>query len=133
MDRGLDRLRSGLPLSRRLLREIHRILLAGGRGETRDPGEFRRSQNWVGGTRPGNALHVPPPPHEVMPCLEQLERFLHTNTPEIPVLVQAGLAHVQFETIHPFLDGNGRGRPTYAVSVRARGVARPRALSRPLF
>lgn len=131
MDRGLDRLRSGLPLSLRLLREIHGILLTGGRGGTRDPGELRRSQNWIGGTRPGNALYVPPPPHEVMPCLDQLERFLHTNT---PVLVQAGLAHVQLETIHPFLDCNGRlGRLLITLFLCEREVLRDPVLYLSLY
>ncbi len=125
MDHGLVRLKEGFPLSLRLLREIHAILLAGGRGEARDPGEFRHSQNWIGGTRPGNAAFVPPPPHEVVPCLGDLERFLHAETPEIPVLVKAGLAHVQFETIHPFLDGNGRlGRLLITLFLCERGVMR---------
>jgi Fic family protein len=125
MDHGLARIKEGFPLSLRLLREIHGILLAGGRGEARDPGEFRRSQNWIGGTRPGNAAFVPPPPHEVVPCLGDLERFLHADTPEIPVLGKAGLAHVQFETIHPFLDGNGRlGRLLITLFLCKRGVIR---------
>jgi Fic family protein len=105
MDHGLKRLRGGFPLSNRLLREMHAILLATGRGATKAPGEFRRSQNWIGGTRPGNAVFVPPPPQEVATCMGQLEEFLHSDTPP---LVKAALAHVQFETIHPFLDGNGR-------------------------
>jgi Fic family protein len=92
----------------RLIREIHGVLLAEGRGSHQTPGEFRRSQNWIGGTRPGNARFVPPPPEEVPECLGKLELFLH-DTPELtPVLIKAALAHVQFETIHPFLDGNGR-------------------------
>src|SRR5258708_5313957 len=85
---ALARLKEGFPPSLGLLREIHAILLAGGRGEARDPGEFRHSQNWIGGTRPGNSAFVPPPPHEVVPCLGDLERFLHADTPEIPVLVK---------------------------------------------
>lgn len=125
MDHGLARLREGFPLSLRLLREIHTILLARGRGEARDPGEFRRSQNWIGGTRPGNAVFVPPPAHEVMGCMGDLERFLHAETPAIPVLVKAGLTHVQFETIHPFLDGNGRlGRLLITLFLCERGVLR---------
>jgi len=104
---GLDRLRT-LPLSLRLIREMHARLLRGGRGETKDVGEFRRSQNWIGGTRPGNAMFVPPPVNEMMPCLDALERFMHADTRDLPPLVKAGLIHVQFETIHPFLDGNGR-------------------------
>ena len=107
MNHGLDRLRD-FPLSLRLIREIHGILLAKGRGSAKQPGEFRRSQNWIGGTRPGNAVFVPPPPEAVLACLSELELFLHRTDTELPVLVKAGLAHVQFETIHPFLDGNGR-------------------------
>jgi Fic family protein len=105
MDHGLRRLRANFPLSNRLLREMHEILLADGRGAEKTPGEFRRSQNWVGGSRPGNAAFVPPPPQDVDRCMGDLERFLHSDTPP---LVKAALAHVQFETIHPFLDGNGR-------------------------
>ncbi|MCA9515310.1 MAG: Fic family protein, partial [Myxococcales bacterium] len=108
MTHGLARLRGGFPLSLRLLREIHGLLLAHGRGQERTPGEFRRSQNWIGGTRPGNALYVPPPPDELMTCLGALERFLHEEPATTPLLVKAALAHAQFETIHPFLDGNGR-------------------------
>ena len=103
---GLGQLKADFPLSLRLLREIHNILLSGSRGSKNLPGEFRRSQNWIGGTRPGNALFVPPPVDHMMECLSDFERFLHDNT--LPVLIKAGLAHVQFETIHPFLDGNGR-------------------------
>jgi Fic family protein len=104
---GLERL-AELPLSLRLIREIHARLLRSGRGETTNPGEFRRTQNWVGGTRPGNALFVPPPVVELDACLDQLERFIHENASRLPPLIKAGLLHVQFETIHPFLDGNGR-------------------------
>jgi Fic family protein len=104
---GLERLET-LPLSLRLVREMHARLLAGGRGGTKSPGEFRTSQNWIGGTRPGNAMYVPPPVNELMPCLDALERFIHRETPEYPPLIKAGLIHVQFESIHPFLDGNGR-------------------------
>lgn len=108
LDHGLRRLGEGFPLSLRLLREIHGVLLAHGRGSSKSPGEFRRSQNWIGGTRPGNAAFVPPPPERVLECMGQLELFLHDQPEPTPVLLKAALAHVQFETIHPFLDGNGR-------------------------
>lgn len=108
MNHGLARLREGFPLSLRLLREIHEVLLSTGRGSTKQPGEFRRSQNWIGGTRPGDALFVPPPPELLNECLNALEKFLHDEPMRTPTLVKAALAHVQFETIHPFLDGNGR-------------------------
>ncbi len=108
LDHGLARLRGGFPLSNRLIREVHAVLLSRGRGSTKEPGEFRRTQNWLGGTRPGNAAFVPPPHTRVPDCMAAVERFLHEDRPGLPVLVRAGLAHVQFETIHPFLDGNGR-------------------------
>lgn len=108
MNHGLSRLRGGFPLSLRLIREIHGILLAGGRGGEKQPGEFRTSQNWIAGTRPGNAAFVPPPPELVPECLHSFELFLHDERPELPLLIKTGLMHVQFETIHPFLDGNGR-------------------------
>lgn len=108
LNHGLERLREGFPLSLRLLREIHGILLREGRGSQKQPGEFRSSQNWIGGTRPGNAEYVPPPPDKVMDCMGELETFLHDEPERMPTLLKAGLAHVQFETIHPFLDGNGR-------------------------
>jgi len=97
----------GLPLSMRLLHEAHKRLLRGGRGANKQPGEVRRSQNWIGGTRPGNAAYVPPPPEDVPALLGDLETYLHAND-QLPALVRIGLAHVQFETIHPYLDGNGR-------------------------
>lgn len=108
LEYGLARLREGFPLSNRLIREIHGVLLSHGRGSGKDPGEFRRSQNWIGGTRPGNAAFVPPPHTIVEHCMASLERFLHARDDGLPVLLRAALAHVQFETIHPFLDGNGR-------------------------
>ena len=97
----------GLPLSSRLLCDTHRILMRGVRGEDKSPGEVRRSQNWIGGSRPGNARFVPPPPEDVPDAFQALERWLHDDD-DLPPLVRVGLAHVQFETIHPFLDGNGR-------------------------
>ena len=104
---GLERMRD-LPLSLRLIRELHDRLLQSGRGASKDPGEFRRSQNWIGGTRPGNARFIPPPVQELMPALGALENFLHEDVSRLPPLIKAALVHVQFETIHPFLDGNGR-------------------------
>lgn len=108
LNHGLKRLREGFPLSLRLIKEIHAILMTGARGGTKDPGEFRRSQNWIGGSRPGNARFVPPPPDRLVDCLGALEKFLHNKSATTSTLVKAALAHVQFETIHPFLDGNGR-------------------------
>jgi len=108
LDHGLRLLEEGLPLSLRLIREIHGVLLAKGRGSSRTPGEFRRSQNWIGGTRPGTAAFVPPPAGDVLECMSKLELFLHDQAEPTPVLLKAALVHVQFETIHPFLDGNGR-------------------------
>jgi len=108
MQHGMRRMHKGFPLSLRLIREMHGILLRGGRGSNKTPGEFRRSQNWIGGTRPGNATFVPPPPNRLMECLGPFEKFLHDDNESLPLLVRLGLIHVQFETIHPFLDGNGR-------------------------
>lgn len=120
---GLERIRGGFPLSLRLLKEMHAILLSSGRGSTKQPGEFRRSQNWIGGTRPGNALFVPPPPQHVLDLMSNLEAFLHETASGLPPLVKAGLAHVQFETIHPFLDGNGRlGRLLITVYLCEQGI-----------
>jgi Fic family protein len=107
LEHGVARLGGNFPLSNRLFREVHGKLLARGRGSDKSPGDFRTSQNWIGGTRPGNASFVPPPPLEVITAMGDLEKFLHDEKP-LPVLVKAALAHVQFETIHPFLDGNGR-------------------------
>ena len=106
MNHGLKRMNEGFPISLRLIREIHAKLLSNGRGSGRNPGEFRHSQNWIGGTRPGNAFFVPPPPEEAEKCMWKLEEFLHDES--IPLLIKVALMHVQFETIHPFLDGNGR-------------------------
>ncbi len=105
---GLARLNEGFPLSLRLIKEIHAVLLTKGRGSSQAPGEFRTSQNWIGGTRPGNAAFVPPPAEQVMECMGKLEMFLQNQPEPTPVLLKVALAHVQFETIHPFLDGNGR-------------------------
>lgn len=125
LDHGLARLREGFPLSNRLIREIHGVLLSRGRGAGKDPGEFRRSQNWIGGGRPADAAFVPPPHTAVPACMTALERFLHTEDDGVPILVRAALAHVQFETIHPFLDGNGRvGRLLITLLLCHAGVLR---------
>ena len=108
VDHGIARMRAGFPLSNRLLREVHAVMLAEGRGSGKDPGNFRRSQNWIGGLRPALAAFVPPPVEQVEPCMADLELFLHDKPIKTPALLKAALAHVQFETIHPFLDGNGR-------------------------
>ena len=129
LSHGLARLREGFPLSLRLIREMHARLLAEGRGAGKAPGEFRRSQNWIGGTRPGNAVYVPPPPDRLMECLGPFERFLHDDPVRTPLLVKAALAHAQFEAIHPFLDGNGRiGRLLITFLLCAEG-----ALSDPIL
>ena len=125
LEHGLSRLREGFPMSNRLIREIHGVLLRKGRGSNKAPGEFRRSQNWIGGTRPGNAVFVPPPYTAVQDCMSDLERFLNAEDDGLPVLIRAGLAHVQFETIHPFLDGNGRvGRLLIVLLLCRSGVLR---------
>jgi len=129
LEHGIKRLREGFPLSNRLLREIHGVLLAKGRGADKQPGEFRRSQNWIGGTLPGNATYVPPPPDRFEACMAELERFLYDDPVRVPVLLKAALAHAQFETIHPFLDGNGRvGRLLITLLLHHDGV-----LSEPLL
>ena len=107
MSHGLERLKK-IPLSNRLIKEIHQILMAKGRGHDKAPGQFRRSQNWIGGSRPGNAAYVPPPANKVTECMSDLEKFIHEEKSGLPLLIKASLIHVQFETIHPFLDGNGR-------------------------
>ena len=130
---GLERLED-LPLSLRLIREMHARLLQSGRGGTKDPGEFRRSQNWIGGTRPGNALYVPPPVTELDNCLGAFERFMHDDQSRLPALIKAGLLHVQFETIHPFLDGNGRiGRLLVTLYLCVNGVLQKPLLYLSLF
>jgi Fic family protein len=132
LEHGVKRMRGGFPLSNRLVREVHEILLSRGRGAGKSPGEFRRSQNWIGGTRPGNARFVPPPPHRVPDAMGRLEKFLHDTA--TPPLVRAALWHVQFETIHPFLDGNGRvGRLMVTLFLCAEGVLREPMLYLSLF
>ncbi len=126
LSHGLQRMRDDdFPLSNRLLRELHRRLLQSGRGSEKQPGEFRRSQNWIGGRRPGVALYVPPPHDRVESCMADLERFIHATDDGLPSLIRAGLAHAQFESIHPFLDGNGRvGRMLIAFILVQSGALR---------
>ena len=134
MAHGTERLRGGFPLSLRLLREMHGVLLDHPRGRGKAPGEFRRSQVWVGGTRPGNAVFVPPPADKLAECLDGFERFLHDDPEPTSPLVKAALAHLQFETIHPFLDGNGRiGRLLIVLQLVADGVLREPMLYPSLF
>ena len=122
---GIRRVRQGMPIANRLIRELHGILLRGGRGSTKLPGEFRRSQNWIGGTRPGNALFVPPPAHAVAECMSDLEKYINSDQDRNPALIRAALVHAQFETIHPFLDGNGRlGRLLITIMLVAQGLLR---------
>lgn len=123
MQAGLARLAAGEPISLQLIRDIHAELLAHGRGSGKQPGEFKRSQNWIGGSRPGNARFVPAPPDLVMETMGALEKFIHNDPVKTRPLLKAALAHVQFETIHPFLDGNGRlGRLLITFLLCAEGV-----------
>lgn len=124
MEHGMKRMTEDqFPLSLRLIREIHGELLSKGRGAEKDPGEFRRSQNWIGGDRPGNAIFVPPPHENVTELMGSLEKFIHNDPIKTPALIKAALTHVQFETIHPFLDGNGRmGRLLIALILFHEGV-----------
>lgn len=130
LDHGIEQIHTGqLPLGLRLIRDVHRVLMADGRSSQQTPGEFRRSQNWLGGTAPWNARFVPPPPHEMTKALDNFERFLHDEYGYTPPVIKAGLAHAQFETIHPFLDGNGRiGRLLINLLIVVDGV-----LSQPFF
>ena len=133
LQHGLARMRDGFPMSLRLIREIHGVLLRQGRGASSQPGEFRQSQNWIGGTRPGNAMFVPPPPDKLAECLDAFEKFIHSED-RLPVIMKAAFAHVQFETIHPFLDGNGRlGRLLVTLLLCASGVLREPTLYLSLY
>lgn len=130
---GINKINEGFPLALRLIREIHAILLANSRGNTKLPGEFRSSQNWIGGTRPGNARFVPCPPDKLLDILSELEKFINTDD-NIPTLVKAALIHVQFETIHPFLDGNGRlGRLLITFFLCVKGLLKSPFLYLSLF
>jgi Fic family protein len=129
LEHGLARIKEGFPLSNRLIREMHEILMRRGRGSEKQPGEFRRIQNWLGGPTPADAIFVPPPADRVPDCMAALERFLHDDPDSTPAVIKAALAHVQFETIHPFLDGNGRlGRLLVPLILHVDGV-----LERPLL
>jgi Fic family protein len=129
LEHGLARIKEGFPLSNRLIREMHEILMRRGRGSEKRPGEFRTTQNWLGGATPADAVFVPPPADRVPACMAALERFLHGDPDATPAVIKAALAHVQFETIHPFLDGNGRlGRLLVPLILHVDGV-----LERPLL
>ncbi|WP_139121576.1 Fic family protein [Piscirickettsia litoralis] len=133
MNFALNRL-DKLPLSLRLIKETHAVLLQGNRGAQCSPGEFRKSQNWIGGTRPSNALFVPPPALEMLECMNDLELFLNQENPNLPLLIRAGLSHLQFETIHPFLDGNGRlGRLLITLMLCSEGMLSQPALYLSLY
>lgn len=124
---------SGIPISMRLLNDAHRRLMDGVRGATKQPGEIRRSQNWIGGSRPGNAVFVPPPPTRLPELLSTLEKYIHADD-DLPPLIRAGLVHVQFETIHPYLDGNGRiGRLLISLLLQHWGLLRAPSLYLSLF
>lgn len=125
LEHGLQLLRDGLPVCVRLVKEVHEKLLAQGRGSGMAPGEFRKRQNWIGGSRPSTARFVPPPAHAVVDCMSDLEKFINAPISGLPALLKAGLVHAQFETIHPFLDGNGRvGRLLIALLLCESGVLR---------
>jgi Fic family protein len=135
LNHGLHRIRrDDFPLSLRLIREVHEVLLRGGRGANKSPGEFRKGQNWIGGRAPSTAAFVPPPPERLDECLRAFERFLHAPKARMPPLIKAALAHVQFETIHPFNDGNGRiGRLLIALILCVEGVLREPTLYLSLY
>ncbi len=129
VEHGLRRVDEGFPISIRLIKDLHKILLSNSRGSTKLPGDIRNSQNWIGGTRPGNAVFVPPPPHLLIEGLSDLEKFIHDDKQDISTILKAGLVHLQFETLHPFLDGNGRvGRLLIILIMISEGM-----LSQPLL
>ncbi len=134
LEHGLLRMKNGFPLSQRLMREMHGILLSTGRGSRKDPGEYRRHQNWIGGRDPKNAQHIPPPTAYILDLMSNLELFIHNDHLDIPILIQAGLIHAQFEIIHPFLDGNGRlGRLLITLLLCERGLLKEPLLYLSLF
>lgn len=134
VEHGLKRVDEGFPISIRLIKDLHKILLSNSRGNTKLPGEIRNSQNWIGGTRPGNAIFVPPPPHLLVEGLSDLEKFIHEDKQNISTILKAGLVHLQFETLHPFLDGNGRvGRLLIILIMISEGMLRQPLLYISLF
>ena len=120
---GVERIKKGFPVCTRLIREIHRILMQGVRGEHKTPGEFRTSQNWIGGSMPSTAVYVPPPHTEVVECLSDFEKFINNEKIDTPDLIKIAILHYQFESIHPFLDGNGRiGRLLIPLYIQSKGM-----------
>ena len=120
---GVERIREGFPVCTRLIREIHKILMQGVRGEHKTPGEFRVSQNWIGGRMPSTAVYVPPPHTEVAECLSDFEKFINNEEIDTPDLIKSAILHYQFESIHPFLDGNGRiGRLLIPLYIQSKGM-----------
>ena len=120
---GVERIKEGFPVCTRLMRELHKILMQGVRGERKTPGEFRTSQNWIGGSMPSNAVYVPPPHTEIAECLTDFEKFINNEEIDTPNLIKIAILHYQFESIHPFLDGNGRiGRLLIPLYIRSKGM-----------
>ena len=120
---GVERIKDGFPVCTRLIRELHKILMQGVRGEHKTPGEFRTSQNWIGGSMPSNAVYVPPPHTEIAECLTDFERFINNEEIDTPDLIKIAILHYQFESIHPFLDGNGRiGRLLIPLYIQSKGM-----------
>ena len=131
---GMRRLSEDFPMCLRLIREMHRKLMSSGRGSTKQPGEFRTSQNWIGGSGPGTAVYVPPPLEALPDLLRDLERYVHLKDDHLPELVRIGLIHAQFETLHPFLDGNGRvGRLLISLLLSLTGLLKAQVLTLSLF
>lgn len=120
---GVERIKEGFPVCTRLIREIHKILMQGVRGEHKTPGEFRTSQNWIGGSMPSTAVYVPPPHTEIAECLSDFEKFINNEEIDTPDLIKIAILHYQFESIHPFLDGNGRiGRLLIPLYIQSKGM-----------
>ena len=120
---GVERIKNGFPVCTRLIRELHKILMQGVRGEHKTPGEFRTSQNWIGGSMPSNAVYVPPPHTEIAECLTDFEKFINNEEIDTPDLIKIAILHYQFESIHPFLDGNGRiGRLLIPLYIQSKGM-----------